>query len=130
MRQLFYIVVFWIVVVVTTRLATYFPDSLLARVLFMQFGPVPVRGESKADYLLRCARFAGSWFVQALLLWIVGWMVLRWQATLADSLYFLALWAVVIPLLGGVAFLVSLCALCRCLWIRLGEGALNTRTRG
>ena len=130
MQQLLYIVVFWIVVVVATRLATYFPDSLLARVLFMHLGPIPVRGESKAEYLLRCARFAGSWFVQALLLWVVGWLALRWEASLADSLYFLALWAVVIPLLGGVAFLVSLCALSRCLWMRLGEGALDNRTRG
>ncbi len=130
MRQLLYIVVFWIVVVVTTRLATYFPDSLLARVLFMEFGPTPVRGESKSDYLLRCARFAGSWCIQAAALFVAGWMALRWEATLADSLYFLAIWAVVIPMLGSAALLISLCALCRCLWIRCCEGALDARTRG
>lgn len=129
MRQLFFIVAFWTVVVITTRLATYFPDSLLARVLFMHFGPAPLRGESRADYLLRCARFAGSWFVQAFGLFVAGWVALRWEATLADSLYFLALWAVVIPFLGAVALLVALCALCRSLWIRWSEGALTARIR-
>lgn len=122
MRQLFYIVAFWIVVVVTIRLAVYFPKSLLGRVYFTEFGPAPIRGEPKADYLMRCARFGGNWFVQALVLFVAGWIAVIWEAALADSLYFLVLWAVVIPLLGGVALLVSLCALSRCLWIRWFRG--------
>lgn len=130
MRQLLYIVVFWTVVVVTTRLATYFPDSLLARVLFMHFGPTPIPGESKAGYLSRCVRFAGNWFAQALLLWTAGWAALQWDPTLADSLYFLALWAVVIPLIGSAALLVSLYALSRCMWLRWSRGAFNTGRRG
>jgi len=130
MRQLLFIVVFWIVVVVTTRLATYFPDSLLGRVLFMQFGPTPARGESKGDYLLRCARFAGSWFLQALALFCLGWIALRMEAALADSLYFMVLWAVVVPLLGSAALLVSLCALSRCLWIRVFGATLKPRIQG
>jgi hypothetical protein len=127
MRQLFYIVAFWIVVVVTIRLAVSFPRSLLARVLFTEFGPTPLRGEPKSDYLLRCARFGGSWFVQALNLFVVGWIALSWNVALADSLYFLVLWAVVIPLVGSGALLVSLCALSRCLWLRW-FGACSTST--
>ena len=128
MRQLFYIAAFWVVVLVTIRLAVCFPQSLLARVFFSQFGPVPIRGEAKSDYLLRCVRFGGSWFIQTLILFVVGWIALGWEASLADSLYFLVLWAVVIPMLGGVVFLASLWALARLLWIRWFGGARSTQT--
>ena len=130
MRQLFFIVAFWIVVVVAMRLAVSFPRSLLARVFFTEFGPEPVPGETKADYLLRCARFGGSWFLQSLALFAVGWVALYWQAALADSLYFMVLWAVIIPLLGGAALLVSLFALLRRFWIRYFASALPTRVQG
>ena len=112
---------------VTIRLAVCFPHSLLARIYFAQFGPVPIRGETKSDYLLRCVRFAGSWFMQAALLFVVGWFALGWEASLADSLYFLVLWAVVIPVLGGVALLASLWALVRLLWVRWFGGARSTQ---
>ena len=123
MRQLFYIAAFWVVVLVTIRLAVCFPRSLLARVFFSQFGPAPIRGEAKSDYLLRWVRFGGSWFIQTLILFVVGWIALGWEASLADSLYFLVLWAVVIPMLGGGAFLASLWALAHLLWIRWFGGA-------
>ena len=129
MRQLFFIIAFWIVVVVSIRLAVHFPRSFLARVFFTQFGPVPVHGETRGDYLLRYARFGGSWFAQALALFAVGWIALAWQPSLADSLYFLVLWAVIIPLLGGLAFLISLGALSRCLWIRWSTSALKTHAQ-
>ena len=118
MRQLFFIVAFWIVVVVAMRLAVSFPKSLLARVFFTPFGPEPLRGEPRPDYLLRWARFGASWFAQSLVLFAAGWIALEWNPNLADSLFFLVLWAVVIPLLGGGSFVVSLYALCRCIWIR------------
>ena len=129
MRQLFFIVAFWTVVVVAMRLAVSFPRSLLARVFFTPFGPEPFRGEARSDYLLRCALFGGSWFVQALALFAAGWLALEWDAALADSLFFMVLWAVVIPLLGGGALVVSLCAMCRALWLRSSGGSL-TRIRG
>ena len=128
MRQFFYIAAFWVVVVVTIRLAVCFPRSLLARVYFSEFGPAPIRGETKSDYLLRCVRFGGGWFIQALFLFVVGWIALGWQASLADSLYFLVLWAVIIPVLGSVALLGSLWALARLLWIRRSGGARSTQT--
>ena len=118
MRQILFIAEFWIVVIVAIRLAVCFPKSLLARVFFAQFGPVPVRGETRSTFLLRCARFAGSWFLQALILFVVGWVAAGWEATLVESPYFLVLWAVVIPILGAVALLASLCVLARWFWIR------------
>jgi hypothetical protein len=127
MPQLFHIAAFWIVVVVTIRLAVCFPRSLLARVFFSQFGPVPIRGEAKSDYLLRCARFGGSWFMQAAFLFVVGWVALDWDASLVDSLYFLVLWAVTIPMLGGIALLASLWALARLLWVRRFGGVRSTQ---
>ena len=122
MQQLFHIAAFWLVVVVAIRLAVCFPASLLARVFFSPFGPTHVRGEAKSAYLLRCAHFGASWFVQAFLLFTVGWIALRWEASLADSLYYLVLWAVVIPMLGCGALLASLWALGRLLWLRWFAG--------
>ena len=127
MRQLFHIAAFWVVVVVAIRAAVCFPHCLLARIFFSQFGPVPIRGEAKSSYLLRCARFGGSWFMQASFLFVVGWVALDWNASLADSLYFLVLWAVTIPVLGGVALLASLWALARSLWVRRFGGARSTQ---
>ncbi len=123
MRQVFYIAGFWIVVIVAIRLAVCFPRSLLARVFFAPFGPVPFRGEARSEYLLRCARFGCSWFLQALLLFAAGRIVASWDASLVDSPYFLVLWAAVIPVLGGAALLGSLYALAQWLWIRRVAGA-------
>ena len=127
MRQLFHIAAFWVVVVVTIRLAVCFPRSLLARIFFSEFGPTPIRGEAKSDYLLRCARFACSWSMQAAFLFVVGWVALDWDASLADSFYFLVLWAVTIPVLGGIALLASLWALGRSLWTRRFGGDQSIR---
>ena len=129
MRQLFFIVAFWIVVVVAMRLAVSFPRSLLARIFFTPFGPEPLRGESRWGYFHRCAVFGASWFAQALALFGAGWLALEWVPTLAGSLFFMVLWAVVIPVLGGAALGVSLCALLRCLWIR-SSGRTLTRIQG
>jgi hypothetical protein len=40
MRQLLHIAAFWVVVIVTIRVAVCFPHSLLARVFFATYGPV------------------------------------------------------------------------------------------
>ena len=129
MPEFLHIAAFWAVVVVATRLAVCFPQSLLARVLFSRHGPVPIRGESQADYFLRCARFFANWFGQAVMLFITGWAVLQWNAALAGSLYFLVLWAVVVPVLGGVALLAALFAIGRTLWARSGRTS-GKRRRG
>src|ERR1700674_4227800 len=123
MRQLFHIAAFWVVVVVAIRAAVCFPHSLLARIFFFQFGPVLIRGEAKANYLLRCARFGGSWFMQAAFLFVIGWVGLEWHAGRAVSLYFLGLWAVIILVAGGVALLASLWALPCSLWVGRFGGA-------
>jgi hypothetical protein len=118
MRQLLHIAAFWVAMIVAIRVAVCLPRSLLARILFSRFGPVPIRDEPKSDYLLRCARFGGSWFMQAAFFFVAGWVALRWDTSLADSLFFLVLWAVVIPVLGGVALLSSVWALVHSLWVR------------
>jgi hypothetical protein len=118
MLELFHIAAFWAVVVVVIRLAVCFPQSILARFLFSHHGPLPVRGESPADYFLRCARFAGGWSLQAGFLLFVGWACIQWDPSLLDSLCFVVLWAVVIPVLGSMALLAALFAVCRSLWAR------------
>ena len=118
MSQFLHIAVFWVVLVIAIRIAVCLPQSLLARVLFSQHGPVALRGESKAEYLLRCARFRASWFLQAVFLFVAGWVALRWDATLTDSLFFLVSWAAVIPLLGVSALVGALFAVGRSLWAR------------
>ncbi len=127
MRQLFFIVAFWIVVVVTMRLAVSFPKSLLARVFFAPFGPEPLRGETRSAYLLRCSRFGASWFAQSAALFGAGWLAQSSAPLLAGSLFFMVLWAVVIPFIGGGALVVSVYTLSRCLWIR-SLGRTLTRT--
>ena len=125
MRQLFFIVAFWTVVVVAMRLAVSFPKSLLARVFFTPFGPEPLRGETKSAFLLRCACFGASWFAQSLALFAAGCLVRLWMPVLVDSLFFVVLWAVVIPVIGGGALVASLYSLSRWFWIRSIRGTLT-----
>jgi hypothetical protein len=123
MRELLHIAAFWVVVVVAIRVAVCFPHSVPARILFSRLGPLPLRGEPQAHYLLRCARFGGSWFLQAVVLFGLGGVALGWDASLADSSFFLVLWAVVVPLLGGGALVAALFALGRAIWARrFGRG--------
>jgi hypothetical protein len=65
--------------------------------------------------------------MQAAFLFVAGWVALGWDASLADSLFFLVLWAVVIPVLGGVALLASLWALVRLFRVRWVDGADSTQ---
>lgn len=118
MEQLLHIALFWIAVVVIIRAAVWFPDSLLARVLFWRIDPAPLRGEPEHEYLLRSARFAASWFLQAAVLLVVGRVALAWDPSLVDSPVFLLFWAVVIPALGTATLLAALFAAVRAFWRR------------
>jgi hypothetical protein len=126
MPELFHIAAFWAVVVVAIRLAVCFPQSMLARFLFSHHGPRPVRGESQADYFLRCARFAWGWLMQAGFLLLIGWVGIQWDPSLLDSLYLIVLWAVVVPVLGTMAMLAALFAVGRSLWARWTGRANST----
>jgi hypothetical protein len=106
--QTLQIAVFWIAVVVAVRLAVCFPESSFARMLYSHHGPVRGRGEPEPDFLLRRARFHGGWFAQAAFAFAAGWLALAWDASLGESLYFLVLWAAVIPALGCAALAATL----------------------
>src|SRR5437773_11894161 len=98
MRQILNAAVFWAIVIVAIRVAVCFPNTLFARILFSEFGPVQMPNEPRIAYLLRCARFGGSWFLQAAGLFVAGW--LRRVSTRRSPTHcsFLVLWAVVIPM--------------------------------
>jgi hypothetical protein len=66
MPELLHVAVFWVFVIVAIRVGVCFPNSLFARILFLHYGPIAIRGEPKTEYLLRCARFRCNWFVQVL----------------------------------------------------------------
>jgi hypothetical protein len=118
MRHIVDIVAFWAVVFVAIRVLAHFPDSLLARIVFSQQGPLPARGESRSDYLLRWSHYWCLWFVQALVVFASGWAALLWETSLIDSAAFLVFWAVVVPLLGGVALLGAVLTLASACWVR------------
>ena len=118
MRQILNVAVFWVIVIVAIRVAVCLPNTLFALILFSEFGPAQMPNEPRIAYLLRCARFGGSWFLQAAGLFGAGLVALSFDALPADSLFFLVLWAVVIPLLGGIALCTSLWALIRLLIVR------------
>jgi len=109
--------VFWVIVIVAIRLAVCFPRSLLAHILFWRLDPAPERGEPEAGYRLRWARFGFGAFAQAALLFLVGGAALGWDVTLEESLHFVVLWAVVVPLLGVAALAAALWSIGRALWI-------------
>jgi hypothetical protein len=118
MPELLHVAVFWVFVIVVIRVGVCFPSSLFARILFLHYGPVAVRGEPKIDYLLRCARFRCGWFAQALLAFVGGWIMFRWEPTILESLYFVVLWAVVVPALAAGALVGTLSSLAQWLWLQ------------
>lgn len=118
MRPFVDIAVFWAVVLAGICVLARFPQSWPGRVLFARLGPLPIRGEPRSRYLLRWALFGADWFVQAILVLAIGAVALRLQPWLAESLYFLVLWAVVVPLLATVALTGSLLAAGAALWKR------------
>jgi hypothetical protein len=117
MRHVVYMAAYWIVVVIAIRLAVCFPRSLLARALFLPIGPVRLRGESHRAYLTRWARVTFDWSVQAAVLFVAGWLALLWAPSMLESLAFVVLWAVVIPLLGATSLLAAMLAMARATWL-------------
>jgi hypothetical protein len=105
------IVVFWMVVIAAISMLRLFPDSLLARLAFARLGPLPRWGEARSRYLLRWAGFWGSWLAQCGLVVALCWFLASSVSALAESLWFLALWSVVVPALGMIAFSSGLVAL-------------------
>ena len=127
MRYFVDIMVFWAVVIVAIRVLVHLPNSVLARVVFSQQGPLPIRGEPRSEYFLRWAAFWRGWLVQAVCMFGAGWVALRWEASLGDSLVFLVFWGVVVPLLGGVAFSGIVFTLAAAWWIRRFGRERNSR---
>jgi len=118
MHEFVEIAVFWAVVLAGICLLARFPESWLGRILFARLGPLPIRGELRSRYLLRWGIFGWGWFVQAILVLAIGAAALRLQPWLAESLYFLVFWAVVVPLFAAVALSGSLLAVGAALWRR------------
>jgi hypothetical protein len=118
MRHIVEIVAFWAIVIVAVQLLAQFPNTLLARVCFSRQGPLPIRGESRSDYLLRWSSYWIGWFAQALVVFGLGWIALRWDPSLSDSMVFLVFWGVVVPLLGCVGLLGALFALVASFFVR------------
>lgn len=105
------VVVFWIVVIAAISMLRLFPGSLIARVVFSRQGPLPRRGEARSRYMLRWAGYWGSWVLQAAVVFAGCALAASWFSLLADSLWFLAFWIVVVPVLAAVAFFAGLVAL-------------------
>jgi len=105
------IVVFWMIVIAAISMLRLFPDSLPARLAFGRLGPLPHGNEAHSRYLMRWAAYWGSWVAQsALVMAACGFLASRVVA-LGESLWFLALWAVVVPALAAIASLGCLAAL-------------------
>jgi len=118
MREFVSIAVFWIIVLAGIFVLARFPQSWLGRVLFTRLGPLPIRGESRSRYLLRWAAYAAGWFVQTVLVLGIGAIAVQLHPWLAESLYFLVFWAIVVPLLASAALIVSVLAVAAALWRR------------
>jgi hypothetical protein len=118
MREFASIAVFWIVVLAGICVLARFPRSWLGRLLFARLGPLPVRGESRSRYLLRWGSYGAGWFAQAVLVLGIGAIALQLQPWLAESLYFLVFWAIVVPLLAIAALTISVVAVSAALWRR------------
>jgi hypothetical protein len=111
MSFLMRIVVFWMFVIAAISMLRLFPDSLPARLAFARLGPQPRRDEPRSDYLLRWAGYWGSWVGQCALVAVACWFLSSRIPALAQSLWFPALWIVVVPALAMIASLSGLAAL-------------------
>lgn len=103
-------VVFWVVVIVAIRLLVIFPNNILSRIAFSRHGPVQLPGESRSHYLLRQSRYALGWLAQAAFLLACGWYAAQQFPELTDETWFLALFAVTLPVLGAIALIGALVA--------------------
>lgn len=119
MSFLMRIVVFWMFVIAAISMLRLFPDSLPARLAFARLGPLPRRDESHSGYLLRWAGYWGSWVAQCALVAAACWFLSSRVPALAESLWFLALWIVVIPTLAVIASLSGLAVLAAAAKVKL-----------
>jgi hypothetical protein len=119
MRQFIDIAIFSAIVLVAICLLARYPDSWLGRIAFSRLGPTPLRRELRSRYFLRWAAYAAGWFAQAVFMFALGWVAWRLVPSLAESLPFLVLWLVVVPLLAIVSLAGSAVAVVAFLWRRL-----------
>jgi hypothetical protein len=104
-------VVFWALVIAAISVLRLFPQLLLARAMFAHQGPLPQRGERRSRYMLRWAGYWGSWTAQCVLVFAGCWLAANGFPAVAESLWFLVLWIVVVPALGAIAAFACLVAL-------------------
>ena len=118
MRHFIDIAILSAIVLVAICLLARYPDSWLGRIVFTRLGPTPLRRELRSRYFLRWAAYAAGWFAQAVGAFALGWVAWWRVPSLAESLPFLVLWLVVIPLLATVSLAGSAMAVVAFLWRR------------
>ena len=130
MRHFVDIAILSMVVLVAICLLARYPDSWLGRLVFARLGPAPLPRELRSHYLLRWAACAAGWFAQAVFAFGLGWVAWRVAPSLADSLPFVVLWLVVVPLLAIFALAGSVFAIVAVLWRRFfgAERATSSAT--
>ena len=118
MSQFINVAIFSGIVLVAILVLARYPDSWLGRIAFARLGPVPLRFEPRSRYFLRWAAFAADWFAQAIFAFVIGWLAWGAAPSLADSLPFIVLWLVVVPLLAIVSLAGTAVALGAYTWRR------------
>ncbi|HEX8012535.1 MAG TPA: hypothetical protein VF814_16615 [Casimicrobiaceae bacterium] len=118
MSHLINAAIFSLLTFAAIRLLARYPESRLGRIAFARLGPTPLRFELRSYYFLRWAAYAADWFVQALCVFAIGWSAWRVAPSLADSLPFVVLWLVVVPMLAIVSLAGAALAIVAFLWRR------------
>lgn len=112
------VAIFSLIVLAAILVLARYPSSWFGRVAFARLGPVPLRFEPRSRYFLRWAAFAADWFAQAIFAFVIGWLAWSAAPSLADSLPFIVLWLVVVPLLAIVSLVGTAVALVAYTWRR------------
>lgn len=112
------VAIFSLIVLAAILVLARYPRSWSGRVAFARLGPVPLRFEPRSRYFLRWAAFAADWFAQAIFVFLIGWLAWSAAPSLADSLPFIVLWLVVVPLLAIVSLVGTAVALVAYTWRR------------
>ena len=129
------VAIFSVIVLVAILLLARYPNSWLGRIAFERLGPMPLRFEPRSRYILRWAGYAADWFAQAVFAFLIGWLAWGTAPWLADSLPFIVLWLVVVPLLALVSLVGTVIALVAYTWrvhfgaerrVRAASGVVKT----
>jgi hypothetical protein len=112
------VAIFSAIVLVAILLLARYPNSWLGRIAFTRLGPAPLRSEPRSRRFLHWAGFAAEWLAQAVFAFLIGWLAWGAAPSLADSLPFIVLWLVVVPLLAVVSLAGTLAALVAYTWRR------------